>query len=129
MRSFAAPLVAIATLTLACGPSKVSLDSRPSDEGSGRDLAFTVAEQARCEDLGDYEVNSTNRWAFTCTASGTTFRIEAFSDTAGRDAATRRLRESRQPFRAGSYFVVSADGPATGGAREALGTFPGDIAG
>lgn len=129
MRTFAASLVAIALLTIACGPSQVALDSRPSDEGSGRDLAFTVAEQARCDDLKDYEVNSTNRWAFTCSASGHTFRVEVFSDVAGRDAATRRLRDQRAPFRAGSYFVVAADGPASAGARDTLGAFPGDLAG
>lgn len=122
-------LVAVATLTTACGPSQVSLDSRPSDEDSGRDLAFSVAEQARCGELEDMEVNSTNRWAFTCSASGHTFQIEVFSDVAGRDAATRRLRDARAPFRAGSFFVVSSDGDTSAAVRNTLAVFPGDIAG
>ncbi|MQA94194.1 MAG: hypothetical protein GEV11_05905 [Streptosporangiales bacterium] len=129
MRTFAVSLVAIAMLTIACGPTQVPLDSRPSDQGSGRDLAFSIAEQAKCERLEDLEVNSTNRWTFTCSASGHTFAIEVFSDTTGRDAATRRLRDRRAPFRAGPYYVVSEHTGSDAGARDTLATFPGDVAG
>lgn len=125
-----AGLLAVALLAGGCAGTPVSLDSRPTDEDSARDLARTVAGRAHCAGFEDYRLDGTT-WQFTCQigASGERmFGIRITNSATAQARAARRLAERSTPYRAGRYFLVTeflAPGRTTTPAH--LTPFPGRL--
>lgn len=112
-----------------CAP-KGSLTERPSDRDSGRALARTVAEQARCDGFEDYDVTAPDAWEFTCQAGEEMFVIRAASTRASRNAAIPGLTAAHLPYRTGRFFVVwPLATPGMRSSPRSLDKFPGDLPG
>ena len=93
-------------LLTGCSPSHVTLQSRPTDEDSGHDLAALVADTAHCRDL-EYLDDTENQWAFTCQSGDATNDIRVVSDESTKRALLRQLGAG-QPVKVGAYFLVLA---------------------
>lgn len=119
---------ALAVLLLAaCSSSDVTLQSRPSDADSARDLAELVAEKAECGSV-EYYNDAADRWTFTCQSGDGSYQITVVRDEGAKQAALDELGTS-PPVKTGAYFLVQAATDANGTAAGDLERFPGEVAG
>lgn len=108
-------------LASACSSSDVSLDLKPVDFQSAKNLAKTIARTGNC---GSFEDNGNNN--FTCQRGippkDDMFTISIFYDVAGRDKAAAELSVNKDfsLFKIGQYFIISKFVKPVGGTNDTV---------
>jgi hypothetical protein len=117
--------VLAASLLVGCSSSDVTLQSRPTDADSARQLAELVAARAHCGSLEDFD-ETKDQWVFTCQSGDASYAIRVVPDGKAKRTVLG-LVGATPPVKAGAYYLVQAatnqDGTASGG----LERFPGDL--
>jgi hypothetical protein len=113
-----------------CSGSSVTLDSRPTDAGSARDLAQLVAETAHCRGFEDYAADD-DHWDFTCQTGDSgeqSYQIRAVSSQAAKKKAMDQWGQRGSPVKAGRYFLVQlGETPGRTNSPGDLDAFPGTL--
>ncbi|MGH3770251.1 MAG: hypothetical protein ACRDRW_02440 [Pseudonocardiaceae bacterium] len=127
MRLVIGGLVMAALALGGCASSRVSLDSQPQDQRSGRALARTVADTANCPNFEDDDLSAADHWDFTCQKPDQTFSIRVVANPTAREKAIKELGADGKPYKAGRFFVVNqAIGENHVNTPEDLKQFPGE---
>jgi hypothetical protein len=121
LRTIAAALV-VGLFVAACSPSIVALDTKPIDEGSARNLAFSVAEKANCgsfESLASHSDKS--YWTFSCERDAVAYDIWTFGSDNAKQTGTAELQVRNAVFLVRNYFAVEVvpTGPSKSEASQA----------
>ena len=126
MRGRSLATVAVAAMLSACGSSSATLDARPTELSSARDLAQLVADTAKCDSFEDYSQHS-DYWTFTCQTAEHTYDIRTVNSTVARQDALKSLTGSA-PVKTGNFFLVTeAITPGRSNVSADLGAFPGEL--
>ena len=129
MRSLAWGMaVLVAVIVAGCGKSAVSLQTRPHDSSAARLLAQTVADQAECPYLEDFDLKAKDHWEFTCETSHHFFHIVTYGNPSVKEVQAGVLNASNEPYKLGRYFLIyqGRRGNRVNAPGE-LGGFPGDL--
>jgi hypothetical protein len=122
-------LAAVVGLVLGgCSSSDVTLESRPTDADSARDIAELVARTADCGSVEYYD-DTTDHWTFTCQSGRSgehSYEIAVVRDDRAKFTVLDEWGGT-PPVRVGAYFLVQAARNVDGSASGDVDRFPGEI--